>query len=72
MDLKALRAEAVNEVNADLREERIDQFKTDVRNKIKLISQNNEAIQNLQIRNDELRRDLSALELDEFTDVTLF
>ena len=71
MDLRALKLKAVNEVNEELREEKLYQFKDEVKHLIHQISENNESIEHQHKVNDALRDNLSSLHLKETIDIQL-
>lgn len=66
-----LKFTAVAEVNAEMRDKSISEFKYQVKNLIKLISDNNLEIQFLQETNDRIRREISELEIKDTEDYIL-
>jgi hypothetical protein len=71
MDLKALRDQAISEANNEFSEEKVESFKSEIKNIIRCISNNNSRISVLQEENEVFKKDLANLELKEFENITI-
>jgi len=71
MDLKALRDQAIMEANDEFYQLKVYQYKHNVKNCIRKISENNAQIELLQANNASLKKQLSEYDLEEFKRVQL-